>query len=71
MYENPIPVEIFILPVRTNAGDLKDKNAVVVEEVVDLPKESLVPANSDVLGEGLVNSPGKKGSIHLPQPSRD
>ena len=38
---------------RTNASDLKDEDAVVVEKVIDLPEEGLIPANSDVLGGKL------------------
>ena len=55
----------------TNTSDLKDENPVVVEKVIDLPEECLIPANSDVLGEAMVNSPDKKGREFSPQPSRD
>lgn len=42
---------------RTDTGDLEDENTIVVEEIIDLPEERLVPANSDVLGTVAVNSP--------------
>jgi len=55
--QNPklIPVEIFVLPVGTNTSDLEDEDAVVVENVIDLPEEGLVPADSNVLGTVMVN----------------
>lgn len=60
MHETHAPNEIFVLPVGANASDLKDEDAVVVEEVVNLPEETLVPANADVLREALVNHSHKK-----------
>ena len=56
---------------RTNTSDLEDEDAVVVEEVVDLPEERLIPANSDVLGAAMVNTSDEKRRVYLPQPSRD
>lgn len=51
---------------RTNASNLEDEDAVVVEKVVDLPEEGLVPANPNVLGIAMVNSPSENGThIHL------
>ena len=44
-----IPDEILVLPVRTDTSDLEDEHAIVVEKVVDLPEEGLVPANSNML----------------------
>lgn len=44
-----VPDKIFVLPVRTNTSDLKNEDTVVVEKVVDLSEESLIPANTDVL----------------------
>jgi hypothetical protein len=35
--------------VRTNTSDLKDEDAIVVENVVDLPKETLIPADPNML----------------------
>jgi hypothetical protein len=66
-----VPDKILILPVGTNTSDLKDEDAVVVEKVVDLPEERLVPANSDMLGKVMVNSPGKELRVNSPQPSQD
>ena len=40
---------------RTNASDLEDEDAVVVEKVVDLPEEGLIPANSNMLEIAMVN----------------
>ena len=60
---NLVPDEILILPVRTNTSNLEDEDAIVVEKVVDLPEEGLVPADSNVLGTIMVNSPGKKWRI--------
>lgn len=34
---------------RTDTSDLEDEDAIVVEKVVDLPEEGLVPANSNML----------------------
>jgi len=60
---NLVPDEILILPVRTNTSDLEDEDAIVVEKVVDLPEEGLVPADSNVLGTAMVNSPGEKRRV--------
>ena len=59
----PVPDEILILPMGTNTSDLEDEDAIVIEEVVDLPEERLVPADSDVLGIAMVNSPDEKQRI--------
>ena len=63
----PVPDEILVLPVGTNASDLEDKDAIVVEKVIDLPEERLVPANSNVLGTTTVRSLGEESRvcIHL------
>ena len=37
------------MPVRTEAGDLEDEGAVVVQQVVDLAEEGVVPTQTDVL----------------------
>jgi hypothetical protein len=34
----PVPNEILVLPVRANTSNLEDEDAIVVEEVVDLPE---------------------------------
>ena len=47
----------------TNTSDLEDEDAIVVEDVVDLPEEGLVPADSNVLGTVMVNSLGEKQCI--------
>ena len=43
------PDEVFVLPRRTDAGDLEDKETIVLEQVVHLAKEGAVAANADVL----------------------
>lgn len=55
----------------TDTGDLEDEDAIVVEKIVDLPEECLIPANSDVLGTVAVNSPDKIWGMYSPRPSRD
>jgi len=47
----------------TNTSDLEEEDAIVVENVVNLLEEGLVPADSDVLGTVMVNSPGEKRCI--------
>lgn len=44
-----LPDKVFVLPVRTEAGNLEDEDAVVIEEIVHLAKERLVTTNSDML----------------------
>lgn len=48
--ERGVPDEVLVLPRGTNAGDLEDEDAVVVEEVVDVAQERVVPPDADVLG---------------------
>ena len=66
-----IPDEVFVLPMRTNTSNLEDEDAVVVEKVVDLPEEGLVPADTNVLETATVNSLEEKQCIYSPQPSQD
>ena len=58
-----VPDEIFILPVGTNTSDLEDEDTIVVEKVIDLSEECLVPTNSNMLGTVMVNSPYEKQRI--------
>ena len=60
-----IPVQILIfsvinpyiesLPVGTNTSGPEDEDAVVVEKVLELPEEGLVPTDSNVLGTAIKN----------------
>ena len=51
---------------RTNTSDLQDEDTVVVEKVVDLPEETLIPPNSNVLRELWSINPTRKGAYtHL------
>ena len=43
------PDEVFVLPVLSDAGDLQDEGALVVEEVVDLLEEGAVAPDTNVL----------------------
>lgn len=43
------PDEVLELPWGTDAGDLEDKNAIVIEEIIDLAEELGVAADTDVL----------------------
>ena len=43
------PDEVFVLPGGTDASDLENKDTVVVQEVVDLPEEGAIAADTDVL----------------------
>ena len=45
------PDEVLVLPRRAEARDLEQENAVVVEQVVHLVQEDVVPTDADVLGE--------------------
>lgn len=47
---------------RTDTGNLKDEDAIVIEKVIDLPEETLIPANSDVLGKLWSICPTGKGA---------
>jgi hypothetical protein len=58
-----VPDEILILPVGTNTSDLEDEDAIVVEKVINLPEECLVPADSNMLGTAMVNSPNEERRI--------
>jgi hypothetical protein len=49
-----IPNEILILPVRTNARDLEHKNAVVVKQIVDLPEESTIAPDTNMLIDSML-----------------
>lgn len=50
------PDEILVLPSWPNAGYLHDKNAVVVEVVVDLAKEGVVSTDANVLRREAIES---------------
>lgn len=43
------PNEIFILPTGTNACDLKNKNTIVIEEIINLTEERAIATDTDVL----------------------
>lgn len=43
------PNEIFKLPMRSQAGDLEDKGAVILEQIINLLQEAGVAENTDVL----------------------
>jgi len=47
----------------TNTSDLEDEDAIVVENVIDLLEEGLVPADSNVLGTAMVNSASEERCI--------
>ena len=51
--ERDAPDEVLVLPRGADASDLEDKDAVVLEEVVDLSHERGVVADSDVLRKAL------------------
>jgi len=53
------PNKVLILPSRTNASDLKDEDAVVIEQVVHLLHESGVAANANVFGHLQADDLGK------------
>ena len=68
---NLVPHGILVLLVGMNISNLEDEDAVVVENVIDLPEERLIPADSDMLGESVVSPPEKERRIYSPRPSRD
>lgn len=45
------PNEVLVLPGGTDTSDLENKDAVVVEEVIDLAEEGTIAADTDVLDE--------------------
>jgi hypothetical protein len=48
-----IPDEIFVLPVRTNTGDLEDEDTIVFEQVVNILEESVVATDTDMLQDAI------------------
>ena len=52
-------------PVGTNNSNPEDEDAIVVEKVVGLPEDGLVPADSNVLGMAIVNSPNDKKTAYM------
>lgn len=56
---------------RAEPGDLEDKDAVVVEEVIDLAKEGLVAADTDVLHGRVSQAQAMRTRKDVPRPSRE
>lgn len=56
------PDEILVLPSRSQASDLEDKDTVIVKQIVELLHEGLVAADTDVLGLLERNNLGEAAS---------
>jgi hypothetical protein len=49
------PLEVLVLPGRTDTGDLEDEDTIVLEVVVDVAEEGVVTTDTDVLQKGSVS----------------